>query len=240
MAESKTPQKNTDEGTPSDRYRYIGFEVYPAKVDPFWKSDAEEKQFESRIKDELGSSTLHRDFSLLEQEAMGKADHWVLTVTAAVMVLTVAMPWVSYRTNAGTDFSMYWPGTLGALFGGLGTAFSSGITVGLSALLGLVVMVGAPLVGVWGLAMIWRKAKSPEAYFSGLRQPLRLGYIFVFAGLAVFLLAFAGGQIPGMGSWGLIDPPENYGIGVLFKILSLGGYLAMATGMIFGAKSGDL
>ncbi len=240
MAESKTPQKTTDDGTPADRFRYIGFEVFPPKIDPFWKSDTEEKQYESQLRSEIGYSTLHRDFSLLEQEAMGKADHWVLTATSAVMILTVAMPWVSYRTSAGADFSLYWPGALSMLLGGLGTAFSGGIAVGLSALLGLVVMIGAPIVGAWVLAMIWRKAKTPEAYFGGLRQPLRLGYIFVFAGLAVIVLAFVGGQIPGMGSWGLIDPPETYGFGVLFKILSLGGYLAMATGMIFGVKSGDL
>jgi hypothetical protein len=240
MAEPKAPQKTTTDETPADRYRYIGFEVYPEKVETFWKSDTEEKEYESRLRDELGSSTLHRDFSLLEQEAMGKADHWVLAATAAVMILTVAMPWVSYRTSAGTDFSMSWPGALGTLFGSLGTAFSAGMAVGLSALLGLVVMIGAPLIGAWGLAMIWRKAKTPEAYFAGLRQPLRLGYILVFSGLAVIVLAFVGGQIPSMSSWGLIDPPDSYGIGVLFKILSMGGYLAMATGMIFGVKSGDL
>jgi hypothetical protein len=232
---------NAGDGIKSDdRYRYIGFGVFPEKSDPFWKSESEAQQYASKVQAGQAESLLHREFSLLETEAMGKADRWILTVAGAVMSLTVAFPWVAFRTVDATNFSLSWPSALGVLLGGIGTAFSSGIGVGLSALLGLVVMLGTPILGAWTLAMVWRKAKSAEAYILGLRLPLKLSYVIFFAGLAVFVLSFFGGHIPGFESWGLIDPPERYGAGALFGVLSFGPYVALGMTMVCADKSGDL
>jgi hypothetical protein len=156
------------------------------------------------------------------------------------MVLTVAFPWVAFRTVDATNYSLSWPSALGMLLGGIGTAFSSGIGVGLSALLGLVVMLATPILGAWALAMVWRKAKTPEAYLLGVRTPLKLSYLVFFSGLAVIVLSFFGGDIPGFASWGLIDPPERYGIGALLRILSFGPYVALGMSLVCAVKSGDL
>lgn len=240
MPEDPKPAKPTESETASDRYRFIGFEVFGKPTHPFWKSDAEAQQYAGRLHTGMGESVLYRESSLLEEEAMSTADRWVVGVAAAIMLLTVAMPWVGYRTSAGTDFSLWWPSALGTLLGGLGTAFGSGIAVGLSALLGLVVMVGGPILGAWALVMVLRKPKSQDAYLMGLRLPLKLGYVIFFSGLAVFLLSLVGGYIDGFASWGLINPPEKYNTGVLFSILSYGAYLAVAGGMVCAVKSGDL
>jgi hypothetical protein len=240
MAQATNTSNAGDGLKPEDRYRYIGFQVFPSKSDTFWKSDSEAQQYAAKVKAGLGESVLHREFSLLETETMSKADKWVLTLAGAVMVLSVALPWVAFRTTDATNYSLSWPSALGTLLGGIGTAFSSGIGVGLSALLGLVVMLGAPLLGLWTLAMVWRKAKSAEAYFEGLRLPLKLSYVIFFSGLGVMFLAFFGGSIPGFASWGLIDPPEHYGISALFRILSFGPYVALGMSLVCAVKSGDL
>lgn len=232
---------NPPEGVkPEERYKYIGFGVYPEKSATFWKSDAEAQQYASQIKAGLGEAVLHREFSLLETATMGKADKWVLTVASAVMLLTVAMPWVAYRTIDATDFSLSWPSALGVLLGHIGTAFGAGIGVGLSAILGLVVAIGAPLLGAWTLAMVWKKAKSAEAYYLGLRLPLKLSYWVFFAGLAAITFAFFGGDLAGFESWGLIDPPESYGISALLRVLSFGPYVALGMSLVCAVKSGDL
>jgi len=240
MAQASNSPNPAEGVKPEDRYRYIGFGVFPEKSDAFWKSDAEAQQFATRIGSTLGESALHREFSLLETATMGKADKWVLTVAGAIMLLTVAMPWVAYRTIDATDFSLSWPAALGLLMGSFGTAFSAGIGVGLSALLGLIVMIGAPLLGAWTLAMVWRKAKSAEAYYMGLRLPLKLSYVIFFAGLAGIVFSFFGGHLAGFESWGLIDPPESYGVGALLRVLSLGPYVALGMSLVCAVKSGDL
>lgn len=240
MAQAPNTSQDKQEPKPEDRYRYIGFNVFPAKPESFWKSDAEAQQFAAKVRAGLGESVLHREFSLLETKPMGRADKWVLTLTGVVMLLTVVFPWISYRTVDGGTYSLSWPSALSALLGGLGTAFSSGIGVGLSALLGLVVMLGTPVLGAWTLAMVWRRAKSAEAYFLGLRTPLKLSYVVFFSGFAVFVLSFLGGDIPGYSSWGLIEAPEHYGIGALVQILSMGPYMAVGMSLVCAVKSGDL
>lgn len=233
--------KSSDDGVkPEDRYRYIGFQVFPEKTETFWKSDAEAQQFATKVRAGVGESVLHREFSLLETATMGKADKWVLTLSSAVMLLTVALPWVAYRTMAATDFSLSWPSAVGLLMGSFGTAFSAGIGVGLSALMGLIVILGAPILGAWTLAMVWKKAKSAEAYYLGLRLPLKLSYLIFFAGLTGIAFSFFGGQLAGFESWGLIDPPEAYGISALFRVLSFGPYVALGVSLVCAVKSGDL
>ncbi len=240
MAETAKSSQAGDNYTPEERYRYIGFDVFPKGKTSFWKSESEAKEYTSKVVSGIGESVLHREFSLLEDEAMGKADKWVLTAGGATLLLTLVLPWVSFRTATGAEFSMSWPSALGTLISSLGTAFAGGIGIGLSSLLALLFMIGAPVVGAWTLAMVWRKAKSAEAYQLGLRTPLKVGYILFFSGLAVFVLAFFGGHIPGFESWGLIDPPEHYGIGALLSILSAGPYVALGMAVVCAVKSGDL
>lgn len=240
MAQAPNTSPQNREPKPEERYRYIGFDVFPSKSESFWKSEAEAQQYAAKVSTGLGESLLHREFSLLETKPMSRADKWILTLAGVVMLLTVAFPWISYRMTDGGAYALTWPSAVGALLGGLGTAFSSGIGVGLSALLGLVVMLGAPILGAWTLAMVWRKARTAEAYFLGLRLPLKLSYIVFFAGLAVIVLSFLGGDIPGFASWGLIDPPEHYGIAALLSILSFGPYVALGMSLVCAVKSGDL
>ncbi|HUU44685.1 MAG TPA: hypothetical protein VM118_03040 [Acidobacteriota bacterium] len=223
-----------------DRYRYIGFGVYPKGAPKFWKSDAEEQRFLERIRAAAGTMIAERDFSFLHAEVMTMIDRVVLTLTALIMIGTALMPWVQFRTIAGTDFSLYWGAALGTLFGGLSTAFASGLAVGLSALCAILMMIGGPILGLWILAVLWTKAKTPDAFLLRLRRPIKLGYVFLYLGAAVAILAFVGGRIPGFETWGLIDPGEKYGFGTLTTLASFGPYVLVAMGVVAAVKSGDL
>lgn len=222
------------------RFRYIGFGIYPKRIPKFWKSDAEADEYAKRIKLGEGLTTEGRDFSLLHVVPVSKADKIVITIVSVVMLATLVMPWVHFRTMAATDVSMGWGGALGTLMGGLGTAFAGGFWVGLSAILGLIVMIGTPLLGLWNLVSLWTKAKTEEAFLLRLRRPLNLGYIIFFCGLITGIASLFGGHIPGYESWGLIDPGEGYGIMTLLAVLSYGFYISMAMGLVAGVKSSDL
>lgn len=223
------------------RFRYIGFEVFPKTSPRFWKSEQEEKEYLKRAGESSASvASLDREFSLLRVIPVSGADRIVITVTSILMIASVLMPWIHFRTDTGADFSLGWAGALGTLLGGIGTAFAGGIGVALSAILGLFVMIATPLVGLWSLAMLWKKTVNTEVYFLQLRRPLRIGYWIMLANLGVIVLSFFGGEIPGYETWGLIDPGEHYGIMTLASILSYGVYTSLAMSLIAGVKSADL
>jgi len=222
------------------RFRYIGFEVYPKQVPRFWRSDTEAAGYRKDVHVGSGMSSLDRDFSLLHDVAIAKADKFVLTIVGALMFLSVVMPWVHFRTMGGGSFSLSWAGALGSLLGGIGTAFDGGLTVGLSAVLGLLAVIATPLFGAWILAVLWMKAPSDDVYQVRLRKPLQYSYGVFFAGVAVILLSFAGGQIPGYANWGMINSGDTYGLGGLLTLLSYGPYTALGAGLVAGVKSGDL
>jgi hypothetical protein len=222
------------------RFRYIGFGIYPKRIPRFWKSDAEAEAHAKKIKLGEGLSTEGRDFSLLHVVPVTKADRIVVSIVAIVLLATLVMPWVHFRTTSGSYVSLGWGGALGTLLGGLSNAFAGGIWVGISALLGLVLLIGTPILGIWILASMWTKAKSDEAFLMRLRRPLNLSYALFFAGLFAAILSLFGGHIPGYDSWGLINPGESYGVMTLVTILSYGAYAAMAMGLVAGVKSSDL
>lgn len=240
MTAESAPSRTPQEPPADERFRYIGFGVYPKRIPRFWRSDAEEREMVDRI--HLGETvaSLERDNSLLHDEAMTLVDRVILTVTGALMAATTLMPWVQYRTIQGTDFGLSWGAALGTLFGGFSTAFDGGIAVGVSAILALILLIGGPLIGLWILTAVWMGAKSPEAYQLRLRQPLKVGYALLFGGMAIGILAFVGGHIPGYETWQLIDPGEKYGFGAFVTVTSFGPYVIMAMGLVAGVKSGDL
>jgi hypothetical protein len=243
-----TSESNAPSGVPSKsvfpesevRFRYIGFGIYPKRIPKFWKSDAEADEYAKRINLGDGLSTEGRDFSLLHVVPVSKADRIVVTIVAVVMLATLAMPWVNFRTISGSTFSLSWGGALGTLMGGMSTAFAGGLWVSLGAILGLVLMIGTPVLGLWILASLWMKAKSDEVFLTRLRRPLNLGYIIFFCGLVGAIVSLFGGNIPGYETWGLINPGESYGIMTIVSILSYGAYAAMAMGLVAGVKSSDL
>lgn len=225
---------------PDVRFRYIGFGVYPKRIPRFWKSDKEAAAYAERVKLGSGFAMQDRDSSLLHVISVSKADRVVITVVALMLVATLAMPWATYSTTSGADVTLMWPAALGLLFGGLSTAFGGGLWVGLSAILGLVIMVGAPIIGLWTLISLWTKTKTEQAFFKRLRLPLNLGYLLFFSGIVGVSLSFFGGDVPGYASWGLRGAGESFGIMTLVSTLSYGAYAPIALGLVAGAKSSDL
>lgn len=244
MSETESkPQQTPKPAAPPDpdeRFRYIGFGIYPKKAPKFWKSDKEADEYAKKVAIHQYGETFERDFSLLTVIPVSRADKIVVTIVSVMLLAGLAMPWVAYRTMSGTDFVLHWPQALGTLLGGLGTAFAGGWAVGLSAILGLVLLIGGPIIGAWSLASLWMKAKTEEQYFRRLRRPLNLGYYLLFSLVAMFILSFVGGQIPGYSTWNLINPGDSYGAMTFVTLMSYGPYLTGAMGLVAGVKSSDL
>lgn len=83
--------------SPEERFRYIGFDVFPGKPGEIFKSDSERTKLVAEADKRRNSgNTLRDDCKLLEERVSGM-ERTVLTVAAVVMVLALFLPF--YRSN---------------------------------------------------------------------------------------------------------------------------------------------
>lgn len=94
MAEEKNkqPEKRISE---SQRFRYIGFEVFPDQPKELFDSDSEKKRLEdiNKLKREQGN-ILRENCTLLE-ERVSSGDRIVMMIASAAIVIALFLPWYS-------------------------------------------------------------------------------------------------------------------------------------------------
>ena len=221
------------------RYRFIGFEVFPKKAKEFWKSDNEYKQHVERARAVKSFADWERDFSLVNVEDVTKIDRIILTVSNALLLVAVFLPWLSYRTAAGKETAT-WFGVFGKLGSALGGAFSISGFAGLAMLCGLVVFLGTPVLAILGLLALYRKPSSPEAYVHRLRKVLRLSYVGFGAWMLGLVLTLPGGSIAPLANCGIVGVGEKFTILTVFGLLSYGAAISLGMFLLNSVKSNDL
>ena len=78
-----------------ERYRYIGFEVFPGTPKDLFKNDAEKEKYVDALKARRQSEdTLREDCKLLE-ERVSRGERIVLAVASIVILLALFLPWYS-------------------------------------------------------------------------------------------------------------------------------------------------
>jgi hypothetical protein len=81
-----------------DRYRYIGFEVFPGTPKDLFKNDAEKEKYVEALKAKRQSEdTLREDCKLLE-ERVSRGERLVLAIASVVILLALFLPWYSAYT----------------------------------------------------------------------------------------------------------------------------------------------
>ena len=159
-----------------ERYRYIGFDVYPAKAERIFKDQAEEQLYLEKVKNKQKSLPgFERDFSLVYVPAFTKADKIILTVFSFLLTASFFLPWVSFD-QPGTKFSF---SALTALLNiGRISDFIAlgGIPAIVIVILTAVFMISSFVLGVVNLLALFSKAKDPERHWMKLKKLARLGY----------------------------------------------------------------
>jgi hypothetical protein len=238
MADTKAEKAKKPVAPDNDtRYRYIGFEVYSKKTKKFWKSDAE---FDKHLKKAQSVETFSdwdRDFSLVKEEDITATDRVVLAVSNIILLITLFLPWLSYRTAAGVE-STTWFGALGLIGTVLGGAFQVGNGVGLAAICGVIVLIATPVLAILGLLMLFGKAS--DAYIRRLRLILRLNYVGFAAWNLALIFSLAGGDITPLTSAGLMYIGESFTIVTVFKLVSYGAIIPVALFFLNAIKSNEL
>jgi hypothetical protein len=98
MAEGDQKSPGRSRISEKDRYRYIGFEVFPGKPKDLFKNDAEKEKLVEAVRARRQSDeTLREDCKLIE-ERVGFGEKLVMAVASLVILAALVLPWYSAYT----------------------------------------------------------------------------------------------------------------------------------------------
>lgn len=212
-----------------ERYRYIGFDVYPAKAERVFKDPAEEQLYLEKVrKKEKSLPGFERDFSLVYVPAFTNTDKVILTVFSFLLTISFFLPWVSL-TQTGTKFSF---SALTALLNiGKISDFIAlgGIPAIVIVVLTAVFMISSLVLGVVNLLAIFSKAKDPERYWMKLKKLAKLGYLPILIWSTVLLISLGGFRTPVWDLLGIAQLGEKFNIFNLIQLSHVGLWMVFAS-----------
>ncbi|UCD17210.1 MAG: hypothetical protein JSV44_12285 [Candidatus Zixiibacteriota bacterium] len=96
MAEKEEKGKPEEKAfNPDDRFRYLGFEIKPGKIGDLFKSEAEKESWIQKVIDKRKRKVRIREHNTLEEPRVAGYERIVLTITSAVLVVSLFLPWFS-------------------------------------------------------------------------------------------------------------------------------------------------
>ena len=105
-AESKKDSKTESKGGSSyqpisdkQRFRYIGFEVYPGTPKDLFKNEKEKETYYERVRERDKKGETVRDNSTLVEERVSMTERVVLTVACLIILGSLWLPWYSGYTE---------------------------------------------------------------------------------------------------------------------------------------------
>ena len=95
--EKKTQtQKRIDE---NQRFKYIGFEVFPRKPKDLFKSDADRQKYVESVKKKREKGELLREECTLVEDRVSMGERLVLAIASVVILIALFLPWYSAYTE---------------------------------------------------------------------------------------------------------------------------------------------
>ncbi|MDX9857062.1 MAG: hypothetical protein RBT76_04690 [candidate division Zixibacteria bacterium] len=98
--ESSGAFKRIDE---SQRFRYIGFEVFPGKPKDLFKSDAERQKWVERLQARRQKGESSREHNTLLEERVSFGERIVLALACLVVIGSLFLPWYSAYTETTVE-----------------------------------------------------------------------------------------------------------------------------------------
>jgi len=95
MADDVKKKETARQINEKDRFRYIGFEVFPGKPKDLFQSDAEKEKLIDVRRKKRESGDLIREECTLFDDRVSRVDRVVLTLASLAMVAALFIPWFS-------------------------------------------------------------------------------------------------------------------------------------------------
>jgi hypothetical protein len=208
-----------------DRYKYIGFEIYPGETRKFWENEEEKKNYIEEIQRKKSSSSLlEREHSLIKMTLFSKTDKVVLTIASIFMALCLFLPWFSVK---GTGLLFFFQ---------IGKLPAGGVLFGLFMVLMILTILSSAAAGVINLGALYKKEKDPESYLANLKKKLKLNYLPLILWAVVLFISVIGMNSTSPGS----SAGGSFNIINLFTQSSVGLWLSLPSLIINCVKISDL
>lgn len=209
-----------------DIIKYLGFGVYPGKVEEFWSSTDEEKQFRQQVKARGGQvGVLDRETAILNVRLMSKVDRIISYIGSVLLVIAFFLPVYSFDVNgktvSGSAISLL------ANFGAAGgyAAWGGAIMV-LSLIVFTLFLIACPVAGVINFLGLMNKKQGDE-YLAVVKDKSRILFIPMSLFGLLFLLLMIGCQQP-FGSLGVDAFGDAFNLAAIFKLTGIGFWLNIA------------
>jgi len=235
------PSSSGQEQIPEERFRYIGFEVFPKHIREFWKSDGERQEHVAHVRETGGRFVpLSRSNSMVAAGAISLPERITLTLTSALLAVSPFMPWFSF-TRGDTKFSysgisllLNWGPVREFL------ALGSGL-LNLSYLMLLVLMLVSAAFGVATLVFLYSAAKdTSDAYLLRLHRILVWHYVPIVGWLVFLGITAPPTDLPFGPSLGLAEVSDHLSIASLSTSSSVGLWIPFATLWVNAIKGNEL
>ncbi len=95
MAEDEHQKSSGKRISDSDRFRYIGFEVFPGKPKDLFKSEEEKSKYVDAVIAKRSKGEVIREECTLLEERVSISDRLVLTVACLAILVVLFVPWYS-------------------------------------------------------------------------------------------------------------------------------------------------
>ncbi len=223
-----------------ERFRYIGFDVYPSKAKKIFKDQAEEQLYLDQLKKKKKElQSFERDYSLVYLPSFAQTDKMVLTVFSILLTASFFLPWFSFTwANRSYSFS-----ALTSLLNltQIGDFLALGGTNALvTVILMALFMILSFLLGLANLLSLFTKAKDQEKYWKRLKKLARIGYLPILIWLAVLIISIVGFNTPIWDLIGVNKLGEKFNIINLIRLSSFGTWLAFGSLVVNSSIAGEI
>lgn len=96
MTEKKGKEEKS--GKPLDpdaRFKYVGFEVHPGKIDDLFKSDAEKEKWVERVQEKRKGGSRLREKNSFDEPRVAGYERIILALTSLLLIVSLFLPWFS-------------------------------------------------------------------------------------------------------------------------------------------------
>jgi hypothetical protein len=218
-----------------DVIKYLGFGVHPGKIEEFWKSKDEEKQFRQEVEARGGRiGVLDRETAILNTNLMTSADKIIALIGSALLIISFFLPVYSFSIGdkmvSGSALSFFANlGTIG------GYASWSGAVMILTTVIFGLMLVACPVAGVLNILGLLNKNRNDE-YIVAVKKSSRIIFVPIALYGLLILFLIIGAPQP-FGSLGVSALGESLGVGSIFTMTGIGFWLNIA-GLAIGFAEG--
>lgn len=250
-----------------DRFRYIGFDVFPGKPGDLFTSEAEKTKLVDAVVARRSRGERLREQCTLMIERISGYERWIMVVASLVILASLVMPWFTVYQEKVVETTPQTSVTKGedergevlhaaqprkkveritetttgiGSFGQLGNVFGGGFGLMLSGFFGLLFVLSSIALPIYMLMNLFKAKKMDDTYALQLKKLLRLNWIPVILFVLALVASFMGGGYATSSASAYANLGTSYGPGVFISVMSYGLVMSVGAFVLLAIKGVEI